>query len=490
MRRGRRIIGPWHESRSKTASKRFPIVSSSCLAPHAGPSNSSKARVLWSNPTIRTLLQPFAKLRQARSRSSNPRRRLARRWAPAGREGWCVDRREERSYTLWLSYISHPFKSDVARKPKKSEKIRSARKTIAPKRRSADSLPLAGKPLEAEIVDDDAASVVPAPEGHEAGLVSTHLDEGLADGLETPIRLDNTEGGETGSEGAAAEAGSLVPFDPLSRYLAEIRRFPILTREEEVEIAKRYQRYHNPEDAYRLVTANLRLVVKIANEFARASKNLLDLIQEGNVGLMEAVKNFDPYRGIRFPSYAVWWVRAYIYRYLINNWRLVKIGTTQAQRKLFFNLRKESERLEAEGFTPQPKLLAQRMGVKESEVREMQERMAQSEVSLDQPAGSEGDMRLLDAIPDTSSSPEELTAGSQWRDFAKQKVEAFENTLKDKELEIFRTRLLAEEPPTLQEVGARFGISRERVRQIESRLKRRLREFLKEQAADIDQAES
>ena len=164
-----------------------------------------------------------------------------------------------------------------------------------------------------------------------------------------------------------------------------------MTREEETEIAKRYHQFQDREDAYKLVTGNLRLVVKIAKEFARASKNLLDLIQEGNVGLMEAVKNFDPYRGIRFPSYAVWWVRAYIYRYLINNWRLVKIGTTQAQRKLFFNLRKETERLEAEGFAPQPKLLAQRMGVKESEVREMQERMAQSEVSLDQPAGPDDD---------------------------------------------------------------------------------------------------
>src|SRR5262249_53137498 len=133
---------------------------------------------------------------------------------------------------------------------------------------------------------------------------------------------------ETEAESERERGGALVPTDPLSRYLAEIRRFPLLTREEESEIAKRYHRDQDPNDAYRLVTANLRLVVKIALEFARASRNVLDLIQEGNVGLMEAVKNFDPYRGIRFPSYAVWWVRAYIYRYLINNWRLVKIGTT------------------------------------------------------------------------------------------------------------------------------------------------------------------
>ena len=290
------------------------------------------------------------------------------------------------------------------------------------------------------------------------------------------------------SESKDPAGGALVAIDPLSRYLADLRRFPLLTREEETVIAKRYARDHDPADAYQLVTANLRLVVKIAFEFARASKNVLDLIQEGNVGLMEAVKNFDPYRGIRFPSYAVWWVRAYIYRYLINNWRLVKIGTTQAQRKLFFNLRKETERLEAQGFAAQPKQLAQRMGVKESEVREMQERMAQSEVSLDQPtSGGDDDTRLIDVLPDRENNPEEAAAEDEWREFAHERVAEFEATLRDKELEIFRARLLAENPETLQEIGARFGISRERVRQIETRLKKRLKEYI--QSREPDSAE-
>ncbi|MBV8454907.1 MAG: RNA polymerase factor sigma-32 [Deltaproteobacteria bacterium] len=337
------------------------------------------------------------------------------------------------------------------------------------------------------VVDDELPATKAAIELEPADTPIERDDDFTA--AVTESRLPNLDESEQ-INGQTSAGGQLVPVDPLSRYLAELRRFPVLSREEESEIARRYHKYRDPEDAYRLVTANLRLVVKIANEFARASRNLLDLIQEGNVGLMEAVKNFDPYRGIRFPSYAVWWVRAYIYRYLINNWRLVKIGTTQAQRKLFFNLRKESERLEAEGFTPQPKLLAQRMGVKESEVREMQERMAQGEVSLDAPAGVEDDTRLGDTIPDTEWNPEETAAREEWRHFAHDKVEQFAATLKDKELEIFRARLLAEEPPTLQEVGARFGISRERVRQIESGLKRRLKEFLKNQAADIDQAET
>src|SRR5579864_3960498 len=339
----------------------------------------------------------------------------------------------------------------MARKPPKVRRVRTKkaapRSAPRPKRAAPATI---DTPIEAEVVAVEA----PLVEIDEAIPVEPRFDEAdteaeLTAAAETS-RLPHLE--ELDQEPAtvpAEPAGSLVPVDPLSRYLAEIRRFRILSREEELEISKRYHRDHDPADAYKLVTANLRLVVKIANEFARASRNLLDLIQEGNVGLMEAVKNFDPYRGIRFPSYAVWWVRAYIYRYLINNWRLVKIGTTQAQRKLFFNLRKESERLEAEGFSAQPKLLAQRMGVKESEVREMQERMSQSEVSLEQPASAEDDTTLIDALPDTSYNPEEAAARSQWREFAHEKVEKFAGTLEGKELEIFRSRLLSEDPPTL-----------------------------------------
>ncbi len=376
--------------------------------------------------------------------------------------------------------------------PNPPEFVPMARKvgnTSRPKRGSRRRAPAATAetrhraPIEPAVADDE--SVVEVEEFHPVESEEAPEAQELApEHRELDLSGDGAEEGA----GSAEEAGALVPLDPLNRYLAEIRRFSLLSREEESEIAKRYHREHDPEDAFRLVTANLRLVVKIALEFARASKNVLDLIQEGNVGLMEAVKNFDPYRGIRFPSYAVWWVRAYIYRYLINNWRLVKIGTTQAQRKLFFNLRKETERLEAQGFRPEPKLLAQRMGVKESEVREMQDRMAQSEVSLDQPAGASEDTTLIDVLPDESRNPEETAAADEWRNFAHEKVEQFAATLKDKELEIFKSRLLNDEPATLQEIGERFGISRERVRQIETRLKNRLRDFIRGKAADIDEA--
>jgi RNA polymerase sigma-32 factor len=377
----------------------------------------------------------------------------------------------------------------VARKPGKP--IPPKRTAKAKRAGKAGSATRRGRAAAEPIVAEDPALDLDADAG--AGAEVADADAPIEVSEFHPVASTDADATAESAEHDDADAddddkkgGALVATDPLGRYLTEIRRFPLLSREEEAVIARRYVKDKDPADAYRLVTANLRLVVKLAYEFARATKNVLDLIQEGNVGLMEAVKNFDPEHGIRFPSYAVWWVRAYIYRYLINNWRLVKIGTTQAQRKLFFNLRKETERLEREGFKPQPLLLAHRMGVRESDVREMQERMGQSEVSLDQPTGGgeDNDTRLLDVIPDSGHNPETETADREWRDFAHDKVDEFSKTLEGKELEIFKARLLAEDPETLQVIGARFGISRERVRQIETRLKRRLKEFIEASAPD------
>jgi len=284
---------------------------------------------------------------------------------------------------------------------------------------------------------------------------------------------------------------ALVPYDSLQRYLAEIRRYPLLTPEEEHQLAVRYKEHGDVEAAYRLVTANLRLVVMFARKYERAVHNLLDLIQEGSIGLMEAVRNFDPYRGVRFPSYAVWWVRAYIIRFLMNNWRMVKLGTTQAQRKLFFNLQREKERLEAEGFSPAPKLIAQNLGVKEEEVVEMEKRMAGRDMSLDTPIeAEEGESGTLgDLFPAKQDNAEEAVAAAEYRTLMSEKMREFARTLKGKEEVIFRTRLLAEEPVTLQEIGDQYGISRERIRQLESRLKKKLKDFLLREfkdAKDLD----
>ena len=290
---------------------------------------------------------------------------------------------------------------------------------------------------------------------------------------------------DMGGDEVAKSGKALVAFDPLQRYLAEIRRFALLSREEEHRLAVEYKEYGNIEAAYKLVTANLRLVVMIAREYQKAFKNLLDLIQEGNMGLMEAVKNFDPYRGVRFPSYAVWWIRAYMIRYIMNDWRMVKIGTTQAQRKLFFNLQKEKEKIEAEGLDPGPKLLAQRLNVKEDEVVEMEQRLAGRDLSVDVPIGADEEATLLNFLPDDKQTPEDQFADTQYRELLRDKMEQFARGLKDKELVIYRERLLNEEPVTLREIGERYGISRERVRQIEERVKKKLKTYLSKELKDV-----
>jgi RNA polymerase sigma-32 factor len=303
---------------------------------------------------------------------------------------------------------------------------------------------------------------------------------------------DEPEGASAAEEKDEASAGSLVPADSLQRYLAEIRRIPVLSREEEHALALRWQEKGDRQAAWRLITSNLRLVVMVAREYQRALHNLLDLVQEGNVGLMEAIKNFDPYRGIRFPSYAVWWIRAYIIRYIMNNWRMVKVGTTQAQRKLFFNLQKERDRLEREGFSPAPKLIAQRLDVKEKEVIEMEQRLAARDLSVDAPIEQGEEATLLDFIPGSAQTADAV-ADEEYHRLIREKANEFKRTLKGKDLVIYERRLESlmrdEEPVTLQEIGNEYGISRERVRQIEARLKKRLGEYLRQAIPDIKDIE-
>ncbi len=281
----------------------------------------------------------------------------------------------------------------------------------------------------------------------------------------------------------------LAPLDALQRYMRDVERHPLLTREEEHDLAVRYVKSGDLDAAYRLVTANLRLVVKIAHEYHRTAFSLLDLVQEGNVGLMHAVKKFDPYRGVKLSSYSAWWIRAYILRYIMENWRIVKLGTTQAQRKLFFNLRKMQERLASQGFDPTPKLLAERLNVSEQDITEMDQRLGQDEFSLDAPVAEDSQTSRSDRLAARDAPADERLADHQLKEILREKLTLFGKDLKDKERYIFEKRLVAEEPLSLQEIGNHYGLTRERARQIEAKLIRDLKTWIQREVPDFKQLE-
>ncbi len=283
-------------------------------------------------------------------------------------------------------------------------------------------------------------------------------------------------------EKTTSRSSKPVAYDPVSAYYQEVRHYPILTREEEKEIAIRYLETEDIDAAYELVTSNLRLVIKIALEYRKLWRDILDLIQEGNVGLMHAVKKYDPYRGVRFSSYSAWWIRAYIIRYIMNNARMVKLGTTQAQRTLYFQLGKEKERLRRMGIEPDVKAIAKSLDVKESEVEEMTQRLSGGDVSLEASRGrDEGEFTLLDVIPSQQPDAENLVANAQAKSLYLEKLAAFVATLPERDKKIFTSRWMGDDPLTLQELGDELGITRERVRQLEKRIIDKLREYLDEE---------
>jgi RNA polymerase sigma-32 factor len=268
----------------------------------------------------------------------------------------------------------------------------------------------------------------------------------------------------------------------LQRYLWEIRQYPILSREEEAELAQKYFATGDSEAAARLVTSNLRLVVKIAMEHQSYwSRNLLDLVQEGNLGLIQALKKFDPFRGIKFSYYASFWITAYILKYIMDNWRLVRLGTTQSQRKLFYNLNREKEKLLSSGIVPETKLLSTRLGVSEREVLDMEQRLGSWEVSLDAPLSDEADSSAHSFLPSTEPLADEVLADDQLRRAFRRKLVDFERHLDDKEKVILQKRLLSENPATLNDLGLEFGVSRERVRQLQERLLKKLKNYMEKE---------
>jgi RNA polymerase sigma-32 factor len=372
-----------------------------------------------------------------------------------------------------LSIATNPTKRNSARRRRASE--------------AGDVLrPAGAKARHLKAVEGEEGGEPEATENTEMELGAEGTSP-MADLVGLPIEAGPEA--ESGSTGEAAAEVEPVPTDysTIGAYLHELRRYPLMTREEEHEVAVRYAQTAEQALAARLITANLRLVVKIAQEYRRAHRNILDLIQEGNIGLIHAVQKYDPYRGVKLSSYASWWIRAYILKFILANWRLVKVGTTQAQRKLFFNLRKEREKLEKQGFQVEAKHLAAALDVTEQEVIEMERRLNAAETSLDAPMRSDdqGDRTQGDFVRAAPSSrPDLQVEAGEFGSILKDKLHAFGATLRDRDLEIFRDRLLNDEPATLVQIAERFGVTRERVRQIEERLKKRLRQYLLSELGD------
>ena len=268
---------------------------------------------------------------------------------------------------------------------------------------------------------------------------------------------------------------ALVRTNDLTFYIGEISRYPLLTKDEEFDLAVRLRDFGDRKAAEKLVTSNLRFVVKIAHEYKNYGLKIMDLVQEGNIGLLMAVKKFNPFKGYRLLTYAVWWIKAYIQEFIIKNWSLVKIGTTQAQKKLFYNLKKAKTEVDSESDY---KAIAENLNVKEAEVKEMDLRMGARDYSLDATIDEDGDTTHMDLLPSHGANQEEAVLDAQERSVIKKDVHEAISSMKERDRFIIEKRLMADEPMTLQELGDELGVSRERARQLEVRIKKDLRSNL------------
>ncbi len=347
---------------------------------------------------------------------------------------------------------------------------KTKKSTPSKSRRSPAKKPVS-KEVTAELAgesDETDAPIIPVIDGEEDGLTASGdpnleaIDAGLPDLVK---RLPPKD----------PDAKALTSADPIVTYLADIRRYPLLTKEQEQELAKRYRETGDPKAAEMLVTSNLRFVVKIAAEYSKFGAKLIDLVQEGNVGLMHAVKEFNPYKGVRLITYAVWWIRGYIQEYLMRQYSLVRIGTTQNQRKLFYRLQKEKDLLDSMGHGPDLKLLSSRLGVSEEEVVTMQKRLSGRDVSLNQPLDPESNLSLMDFESSGEPGVDEQLGHAEEIAVLRQGIAAVRNDLTEKEKFILDNRVLSDEPMTLQEIGDHYGVTREAVRQIEVRLMKRIK---------------
>jgi RNA polymerase sigma-32 factor len=273
------------------------------------------------------------------------------------------------------------------------------------------------------------------------------------------------------------------PDDPLTVYLREISKYPLLSPEQEQALTRALEETGDIEIAKQLVVANLRLVVKIAMEYRSAYANVLDLIQEGNIGLMKAVSKYDASKGAKLSYYASWWIRSYILKFILDNFRLVKMGSGNEQKKLFYNLMREKSRLEAMGVTPDAKQISENLGVSEKAVLVMDQRLSPSggEYSLDRPIREDGPSTYADVLGDMDQPPlDDVLGDLQSIEILKEHLKDFVKDLKDRDRDIFTKRLLSEVPPSLQQIADEYGVSRERIRQIEERLIKNLKVYMSE----------
>lgn len=291
---------------------------------------------------------------------------------------------------------------------------------------------------------------------------------------------------EIGQEASDSSEGttstkSLAVSDPVALYLQEIRKYPLLTREQELELANRYFETKDPAAAQALVTANLRFVVKVAADYSKFGARMIDLIQEGNMGLMHAVRDFNPHKGVRLITYAVWWIRGYIQEYLLKQYSMVKIATTLNQKKLFYRLQKEKEALDKMGIAPDMALIGTRMGIPTEEVEAMNQRLSGRDVSLNAPLDDSAGAQLIDVQKSSGEGIDDELGRNEELAVLKAQLEELRPELSDREKIILEERLLADEPLTLQEIGEKYGITREAVRQMEARLMKKIKDRVREQ---------
>lgn len=362
--------------------------------------------------------------------------------------------------------------------------------TAAPKPRSSfvriprkkgASKPRPAQAVEAELVDDEDVPEELRDGGEKVeSLVPFGGEEAEVEVLPPEFAEEVEVSDEELDTELEKESAGLVAVSALQRYLTEIRKFSLMTPEEERKVATKAFEEKDLNARNRLVTANLRLVVKIAMEYRRAYAQILDLIQEGNAGLVQAVNRFNPYRGVKLSTYSAWWIRAYILKFLMDNKSLVRMGTTDAQRKLFFRLRSEAEKMYALTQRFDAKLLAENIGVREQDVVEMQQRLSKGDVSLDAPTGTEGDQRPVDALASDLEAADVKLERDQLLGVLRREMKAVEAMLNERDIYIFRNRIIADDPITLQDVGDKFGITRERARQLETKILQKIRARLQD----------